>query len=118
TLRSSAEFSRVLHGGRRAGARGVVVCALPARVAGRQATESVSTRMGVVVRAPNQAVVRNRIKRRIRAAFVACDPAVGYDVVIRADERAESMSFTDLTGALNGALTVCGVPTGERGASR
>lgn len=71
-----------------------------------------------MVRAPGRAVVRNRIKRRIRAAFVACDPAVGYDVVIRADERAESMGFTDLTDALDGALKVCGVPTGQQGVPR
>ena len=63
-----------------------------------------------MVRAQNRAVVRNRIKRRVRAAFVACDPAAGYDVVVRVDERAEKMSFTDLIGALSKALAGCEVP--------
>lgn len=71
-----------------------------------------------MVRAPNRAVVRNRIKRRIHAAFIACGPAAGYDVVIRADARAETMPFTVLTGALGKALAVCGVPTRQRGARR
>jgi len=108
----------VLHGNRRAGVNGVVVYALPSQISDGQEEEPAPSRVGLVVRAPNRAVVRNRIKRRIRAAFVACDPEPGNDVVIRADERAESMSFTELTGALNKALAVCGVPAGHRGASR
>ncbi len=97
---------------------GVVVYALPSQASSPQEKAPAPSRVGLVVRAPNRAVVRNRIKRRIRGAFVACGPTVGYDVVIRADERAERMSFTELTDALSTALTVCGVPAGQRGAPR
>lgn len=102
----------MLEGSRKAGGNGVTCYALPASDSGGQAREPTPSRVGLVVRAPNRAVVRNRIKRRLRAAFVACDPEAGYDVVVRADERAKDMSFTELTGRLNQALGACGVQTG------
>lgn len=95
----------------------MVVYASPCRTAAPGEGSKAPTRVGLVVRAPQRAVVRNRIKRRLRAAFVACDPPVGYDVVIRADERAGAMDFTELTEALSDALDACGIP-GDRRARR
>lgn len=116
-LQSSAEFQRVLRRGRKGGANGVVVYAAPCRAAAAGEGSKAPTRIGLVVRAPQRAVTRNRIKRRLRAAFVACDPPVGYDVVIRADERAEAMDFTELTEAVSTALDACCIP-GDRRARR
>ncbi len=96
----------------------MVVYALSARRSDGDGAEVTPTRVGLVVRARNLAVVRNRIKRRARAAFVVCDPAAGYDVVVRVDERAEKMSFTDLIGALSKGLAGCGVPIRGHEAAR
>jgi ribonuclease P protein component len=96
----------------------VVVYALSANIPDEDEAGPTPSRLGLVVRARNRAVVRNRIKRRIRAAFAACDPAPGFDVVVRVDERAEKMPFTDLIGTLSKALADCGVQIRRHGVPR
>ena len=58
----------------------------------------------MVVRAPN-AVIRNRVKRRLRAAFREAGPVGGTDVVIRADERAAGKDFQEMVSIIRDALS-------------
>jgi ribonuclease P protein component len=52
-----------------------------------------------------KAVERNRIKRRLRAAWAEATPSRGLDAVIAADERSTEESFQDLVDHLKSALT-------------
>lgn len=63
-------------------------------------------RLGLVVGARcGGAVVRNRIKRRVRAAFFgACGASQGVDVVVYAAPGAVRAPFQDLVVALRRAL--------------
>jgi ribonuclease P protein component len=49
-------------------------------------------------------VVRNRIKRRIRAAARAAELPGGWDVVVRAEPEAASIDFQKLVDALRNGL--------------
>lgn len=49
------------------------------------------------------AVVRNRIKRRLRAAFVAAELPAGAQVVIRPRLEAASLGFQELENSLREA---------------
>lgn len=77
---------------------GITVCAV------RLKDPTEPTRLGVTVHAPRRAVTRNRAKRRVREAFRACGIAPGYEVVIRADDRAASSSFQELVENLSAAV--------------
>lgn len=60
-----------------------------------------SSRLGLAVpRSAGGAVVRNRIKRRIRAAFLAAGAALGHDVVIHARAEAVGMPFQEMEDEL------------------
>jgi len=48
------------------------------------------------------AVVRNRIKRRLRASFVRASLPAGLDVVVRARAEAATMDFQELESTLAG----------------
>lgn len=62
-------------------------------------------RLGLAVRAVGS-VQRNRVKRRLREAFmaVAREVATGADVVVRADERAAAIPFQELEKMARSAL--------------
>jgi ribonuclease P protein component len=61
-----------------------------------------SSRLGLAVSARAAgAVERNRIKRRVRAAFAEAAPA-GLDVVVRARSRAATADFQELEDTLRG----------------
>lgn len=62
--------------------------------------------MGVTARAPS-AVVRNRIKRRLRSAVVLCDTG-GMDAVVSGDESVAQMPWQDLIRHMKGALASAG----------
>ena len=91
-----ADFRGVLRDGARAGERGLAVYV-------RRSTGTVP-RLGMVVRAPN-AVIRNRVKRRLRAAFREVRPTGGTDVVIRADGRAAGKDFQEMVSIIRDALS-------------
>lgn len=49
-------------------------------------------------------MLRNRARRRIRAAFTRCPDVSGVDIVVRADERAAEVPFDHLVRDLCGAV--------------
>lgn len=90
-LTRSAEFDAVYRRGRSAASRHLVVYAFPSELA--------EVRLGVAVsRKVGNAVVRNKLKRQLREAFDAIEPAPSQlDVVLVArpglDEAVEAQGF-------------------------
>jgi ribonuclease P protein component len=100
SLRGRREFARVYRSGRRARRDGVTVYAVDRD--GR-------TRVGLAVRsAAGSAVVRNRIRRRLRAAAAAAVPPEGLDVAVEGDGSVATQDFQELTGALAAAVRAVG----------
>lgn len=90
-LSSGRDFRRVMSAGvtRRVGWATIHVAAAPEPSAPSRVGLAVATTAG-------GAVQRNRIKRRLRAAFRSCGPATGVDVVIRARAEAATVEFQEL----------------------
>ncbi len=119
-LRRRGEFAATIRGGRRAG-RGAVVVHLrpaardtePARAGGTPPP----TRAGFVVsKAVGGAVVRNRVKRRLRALVrerLARLPG-GTDVVVRAQPSAAARTYPQLAADLDAALAAALRPAPTR----
>lgn len=62
-------------------------------------------RLGITVPgAVGSAVVRNRLRRRLRAAIERADVRRGRDVVVRADRSAAEADYRELEKSLTGAL--------------
>jgi ribonuclease P protein component len=100
SLRSAREFERVRVSGRRAKSDGVSI------VAARATDGSATAKLGLAVgRASGNAVTRNRIRRRLRAAWLASEPAPGFEVVVRATPAVASMDFQDLVNHMKSALS-------------
>ncbi len=103
SLRTSREFRRVLDEGSAARRGDVAVHVLRREDGGR-------TRLGLAVRsAPGGAVVRNRAKRRLRAAFDALSDPRSYDVVVRGSDRCARADFQELAENLSEALERAGM---------
>ena len=102
SLRTSAEFERVLRTGRRAQRDGVTVyvAATPDGAA--------PSRLGLAVRAP-RAVDRNLIKRRIRGAWTTFGPRPGFEVAVRADAGARDLPYQELEEHLRDAFQAAGL---------
>ncbi len=97
SLRTGAEFQHVLAGAK-ARSDGLTVY-----VAGRG--DEGPPRLGLAVgRRVGGAVQRNRIKRRVRAAFRAWSGR-GVDVLVKAGPSAAGLSYQDLENHLIRALT-------------
>ncbi|WP_343967950.1 MULTISPECIES: ribonuclease P protein component [Kribbella] len=102
-LRRSDDFRRAVRTGRRAGRRAVVVHLLPGT---DPATEP--ARIGFVVnKAVGNAVLRNRVHRRLRAVMAAQLPGLpaGSLTVVRALPPSGSSSFEELTADVQAALS-------------
>ncbi|KAB1949326.1 ribonuclease P protein component [Micromonospora sp. ALFpr18c] len=129
-LRRSTDFAAAVRGGRRAG-RGAVVVHLtvpatidpstvtspePARDADAEQS-SASTRAGFVVsKAVGNAVVRNQVRRRLRALTrdrLAALPA-GSTLVVRALPAAAEASYPRLAADLDAAIAVARSPRQRR----
>ena len=79
-------------------------------VIGARSDAEIASRLGLVVPATaGPAVIRNRIRRRLRAAFVAAQPASGFDVVVRADAHAGEAEFQQVVDNLKRALVGAGI---------
>jgi ribonuclease P protein component len=88
SLRNAREFRRVVTEGTRGRSNGVVAFSAPAAESGR---------IGIVV--PGRvggAVVRNKLKRRIRAILSQIETRGGSDMVVRAEPSASDLSFQEL----------------------
>lgn len=85
-MRRSEEFAAALRGGKRVTGPGLALTVL-----GRPAGPG---RLGLAVKAPD-AVTRNRIKRRLRAAFRQADVR-GVDVVARAGAEVAGKDYQEL----------------------
>jgi ribonuclease P protein component len=73
--------------------------------AARSERPDAACRLGLAVHTePRSAVLRNRARRRLRAAFARCSEATGWDIVVRADERAARAPFEDLVRDLCNAI--------------
>lgn len=100
-LRRSVEFQQVMRRGRRAaGSAFVVICAPRAEraPAGRQ------TRLGITVsRKVGNAVVRNRVKRRVREWFRSerASLGAGVDVVVIGRAPAASLAHAEFANELS-----------------
>ncbi|MGH2730336.1 MAG: ribonuclease P protein component [Actinomycetota bacterium] len=94
------DFKRAFARGRRARRDGLTVHVV------ERSEASLPTRLGIVVeRSAGGAVVRNKIKRRIREAFRSCCPSPGHDVVVRGDADVRDIEFQELVIYLKTALT-------------
>jgi ribonuclease P protein component len=68
-------------------------------------TDQEHSRFGFAVsKRVGKAVVRNRVKRRLRAAVAALAPPAGWDVVISARAPAADAPYDDLVHALAAVL--------------
>jgi ribonuclease P protein component len=101
-LRRSDEFRRAVRSGRRAGRRAVVVHQLL-----RAGPEAEPARIGFVVnKAVGNAVLRNRVHRRLRAVMAAQLPNLPTSslTVVRALPASASSSYDELADDVQGAL--------------
>lgn len=100
-LRRSAEFQRVIRGGRRAAGSAFVVICSQQREPGPGAERN---RLGITVsRKVGNAVVRNRVKRRIREWFRAGRKSLaqGVDFVVIGRVAASRLSYAAFTSELS-----------------
>jgi ribonuclease P protein component len=92
-LRSRGDFSEVMRNGRRARHRVLHLVALH--------TGAPSTRVGLSVgRQVGGAVVRNRLKRRLRMIVHGLNWRPGFDVVVLARPGAESETLEEISSVL------------------
>jgi len=111
-LRRSADFAAAIRGGRRAG-RGTVVVHLLLE----EPAQATTARAGFVVsKAVGGAVVRNKVRRRLRHLVgpLLADLPGGSVVVVRALPAAAGVSFAMLGGDLEAALAAARRPRRQR----
>lgn len=96
-LRKQAQFDAVYRRGKVQGDRLLVVRARP--------NEAGATRVGVVAaKAVGGAVVRNKVKRRLRAAISSLELNPGLDIVVSARATAAPAAYSDLARSLRTLL--------------
>ncbi len=94
TLKKNYEFRRVYNKGRSGVSSFLVVYARPNRSGKNRLGVTVGTKLG-------KAVVRNRVRRRLREIYRLSQPEMkqGYDVVLVARTRAAAASYRELQRA-------------------
>lgn len=100
SLTRARDFERVRASGRRARSDGIGVIVAPS------VTPTTPSRLGLAVgRGSGTAVTRNRIRRRLRAAWRESEPPPGLEVVMRSGPTAASMDFQELVKHVKTALS-------------
>jgi ribonuclease P protein component len=100
-LRSTRDFQRLRAEGRSGRSDGIVAQVGP---------HDGPTRLGVTVgRRTGTAVVRNRLRRRLRATYLARGPHEGFDVVLVARKESCSLSYQELETHVVRAMERAGV---------
>lgn len=115
-LKRRREFLRVAKAGKRAARPGLVLQAMP--VDGVEAPLRVGF---TATKKLGNAVVRNRTKRRLRAAarlVLGAEPPPGWDLVLIGREGTAGRPWKTLLGDVNGALRQAGVLPGDGQAPR
>ena len=98
SLRATREYERLYKEGRRLSLDGLTVYVAP------RPDPASPARLGLSVRGRAlSAVVRNRIRRRLRAAFLRCQVS-GVDVVVRGEAPVATLPFQDLVDRLCGGI--------------
>lgn len=99
-MRAAADFSSVMRGGCKSGRATVVVYAAPSSAALRRVGMAVPKTVG-------GAVIRNRVRRRLRAILAGEIGALpeGTGVVVRALPPAADATFAQLASDVRGALS-------------
>ena len=94
TLKQNYEFRRVYNKGKSGVSPFLVVYARPNRGKRNRLGVTVSTKLG-------KAVVRNRVRRRLREIYRLSQPEMkqGYDIVLVARARAVAASYPELKRA-------------------
>lgn len=106
SLRHGSDFDRVFATGRRHKTGAVVVIVAPGL--------PTTFRFGLVVgRKVGNAVVRNRVKRRLREALRRADPPLGIDVVVIGSREVTNAPFDRLVQWLRKPLAA-GIPATEQ----
>jgi ribonuclease P protein component len=100
SLKRSEDFRRVRERGSRARRDGLTVFVAPGAAVG------MGSRVGITVPGTvGGAVTRNRLRRRLRAAFDRIDTHGERDMVVRADAGAAQATFHELEEDLRMALS-------------
>ncbi len=95
-LRRPPEFRRVLRYGKRARNRLFSIAAVAAD------TRDGDTRFGFAVsKRVGNAVVRNRVKRRLRSIAIGSMPSHGWDLVITAQPEASHATYDQLASSIH-----------------
>lgn len=103
SLARRRDFQHAFRSGRRGRSDGLTVWVAPS------GDPEAPARLGLSVRrAVGNAVTRNRVKRRIRAAFGRSGPDSGVDVVVRVEPEAARKNFQEVEVALDEALRAAG----------
>ena len=112
-MRTSAQFSDTVRSGARSGRRNVVVSV-------RSTTEQASRVGFIVSKAVGNAVVRNRVKRRLRAQVAPLLATVppGTDLVLRANPAAAGAASREIGEALARTLETLIAQLGPVGSTR
>ena len=99
TVKENYEFRRIYAKGKSGVSPYLVVYCRPNRRGNNRLGVTVSAKLG-------HAVVRNRVRRRLREIFRLAQPKMkqGYDVIIVARSRAVNATYRELTAAY---LRVC-----------
>lgn len=109
TLKRSEEFQRCYKQGRMAKNAMAVVHVLPNDDIVKDRNDRI-TRIGISVSTKlGKAVVRNRVKRRLREALRRLPLAKGYDVVVSARGKVKRAPFAELERALRDLCESLGI---------
>lgn len=102
TLKKNYEFRRVYNRGRSGVSAFVAVYARPNRMGRNRLGVTVSVKLG-------KAVVRNRVRRRLREIYRLAPLRPGYDIVLVARSRSVTAAYSELERAFRRCCEKLGI---------